>query len=173
MTSSISERQQEEKALDLVCAANWHYRRAKAWHFVRVLGTICLALLAPIVTFWVPSIATPLATAAAAWVFVARVALARWEDNQVRLGATAQEQFDCHVFGLPWHEALAGRPLATQDVLAAARRVKPTKREELRNWYSPKADMAPWPLNAVLCQSASATWSRRAHEHYARVLLVS
>lgn len=167
----IAERQNDEDMLDLMCAATWHYGVAKRWHLARVLGTLALALAAPVVTFWFPEAAERVAAIAALWVLAGRTVLANGEDRAMRNGVTAQEQFDTGVFRLPWHKALAGRPLQPEDVLHAADRIPADTRAKKRDWY-PDTGSTPWPLDAVLCQRASATWSRRAHDQYATVLAV-
>lgn len=172
-TISVSDRQNQSAALDLMCAARWHYRVAKRWHGVRILGTVMLALAAPVVTFWVPNIADQVAAAAAGWVFVARLWLAELESRATQRAVTAQEEFDTRVFGLDWHTMLAGPHPAPEDILDAARRISTEERDEqIQNWY-PQADAAPWPLNVVLCQWASATWARRAHQRTAVIFRVS
>jgi hypothetical protein len=91
------------------------------------------------------------------------------EDAQKLAGVTVQEEFDTTVFGLPWHEALAGRRLRHEDVVHAAGHITPDARAAKKDWY-PDADRAPWPLNVVLCQRASAAWGGRAHARYANTL---
>ena len=168
----IAERQNDDDMIELVCASTWHYRAAKKWHLVRVAGTIGLALAAPVITFWLPGAADWVAALAALWVLVGRTVLARLEDRQMHAGVTAQEEFDTEVFGLPWHDALAGRPLAHEDVVHAADHITEEARIRTRDWY-PDTDRAPWPLNVVLCQRASAVWSRRAHQRYANALMTT
>lgn len=168
-TPAVAQRQNDEEMVDLICASSYYYGWAKRWRFLRVVGTIGLALLAPVITFWTPGIAPYVAAAAAAWVFIARILFGRLEDGYMLRGVTAQEQFDTEVFGLPWHAALAGERLAHQDVVGAARRLDVATRDRKRNWYA-DADAAPWPLNVLLCQQASAVWGRRSHGQYANVL---
>jgi hypothetical protein len=166
----IAERQNDNDMIELVCASTWHYGAAKKWHLVRVAGTIGLALAAPVITFWLPGAADWVAALAALWVLVGRTVLAHLEDGQMQAGVTAQEEFDTEVFGLPWHEALAGTRLGHEDVVHASDHIKGEARDRKRDWY-PDTDRAPWPLNVVLCQRASAVWSRRAHKRYANALM--
>lgn len=69
-------------------------------------------------------------------------------------------------------QGLAGRPLAPEDVVHAASHIGPETRATKKNWYADTA-IAPRPLDVILCQRASAVWSRRAHQHYATVLSVA
>ncbi|MDQ1501626.1 MAG: hypothetical protein QOI86_4966 [Actinomycetota bacterium] len=165
----IAERQNDVDMIELLCAASWHYGVAKRWHLARVFGTLVLALAAPVVTFWAPEAAEWVAAVAALWVMVGRTVLAGAEEKSMRSGVTAQEQFDTAVFALPWHEALADRPLEHEDVVHACDHMSDEKRAKKRDWY-PDTGATPWPLDVVLCQRASATWGRRAHDQYASVL---
>lgn len=165
----IAVRQNDDDMMELLCAATWHYGTAKRWHLVRVVGTLGFALAAPVITFWFPQAAAWVAALAALWVLAGRTVLAKAEDAQMLAGVTAQEQFDTSVFGLPWHEALAGRPLGHEDVVHASDHIKGEARVKKLNWYA-DTTTAPWPLNVIICQRASAAWSRRAHLNYARVL---
>jgi hypothetical protein len=165
----IAERQNDDDTTELLCAATWHYGVAKMWHLIRVVGTLALALAAPVITFWFPQAADWVAALAAFWVLAARTLLGKAEDMAMHAGVTAQEQFDTEVFGLPWHEALAGKRLGQEDIIDASNHIRGGARAKKKNWYA-DTTKAPWPLNVVLCQRASAAWSRRAHQNYARVL---
>jgi hypothetical protein len=165
----IAERQNDDDTMELLCAATWHYGVAKRWHLVRVVGTLALALAAPVITFWLPQTADWVAALAAFWVLAARTLLGKAEDMGMHAGVTAQEQFDTEVFGLPWNEALAGRRLGQEDIIDASNHIRGEARARQKNWYA-DTTKAPWPLNVVLCQRASAAWSRRDHQNYARIL---
>jgi hypothetical protein len=168
----IAERQNDDDMMELLCAATWHYGAAKKWHVVRVVGTLGFALAAPVITFWLPQAAAGVAALAALWVLAGRTFLGKAEDTEMHAGVTAQEQFDTEVFGLPWHEALAGRPLGHEDIIDASDHINGEARAKKKNWYADNTKV-PWPLNVVLCQRASAAWSRRAHQNYARLLTVT
>jgi hypothetical protein len=168
----IAERQNDDDTMELLCAATWHYGVAKKWHLVRVIGTLGFALAAPVITFWLPQAAAWVAALAALWVLAGRTFLGKAEDTKMHDGVTAQEQFDTEVFGLPWHEALAGRPLGHEDIIDASDHITGEARDKKKDWYA-DTTKAPWPLNVVLCQRASAAWSRRAHQNYAQVLTVA
>jgi SMODS-associating 4TM effector domain len=168
----IAERQNNADVMELLCAAAWHYQVAKRWHFVRVVGTLGFALAAPVITFWLPQAAAWVAALAALWVLAGRTFLGKAEDSEMDAGVTAQEQFDTELFGLPWHEALAGRPLAHEEVISASDHIRGAARIKKENWYA-NTDKAPWPLNVVLCQRSGAVWSRRTHLCYAQILTVA
>jgi hypothetical protein len=158
--------------MELLCAATWHYGAAKKWHLVRVVGTLGLAMAAPVITFWLPQAAAWVAALAALWVLAGRTFLGKAEDTAMRSGVAAQEQFETAIFGLPWHEALVGRPLGHEDIVHASDHIKGEARAKKKNWFADTTTV-PWPLNVVLCQRASSAWSRRAHLNYARVLTIA
>jgi hypothetical protein len=149
--------------LTLLRAYTWHYRQARRWHLVKILGTVVLAAAAPVVTFWFPAAADGVAAAAGAWVLAGRTVLALAEQSQIRAAVTMQEQFDVDLFGLRWNTSLAGPKAAAEDIADAARHI--TDDSHLRDWYAPTGD-ASWPLDVLLCQRSSAVWGRRAHYAY-------
>lgn len=163
LRSSITDRQNEPATLALLRAYTWHYRQARRWHLLKILGTVVLAAAAPAVTFWFPAAADGLAAAAGAWVLAGRTVLALAEQRQVRAAVTMQEQFDVELFGLPWNASLVGPKAAAEDIADAARHI--TDDRHLRDWYAPTGD-APRPLDVLLCQRSSAVWGRRAHYDY-------
>lgn len=167
---SISELQNRTESLDLLRADTRFYLRAKRLHALRVAGTLVLALLAPVILFWKPGWGDVVGALAGVWVLVGRTVLSWFEDRSVQKAVTIQEQFDVEVFGLEWNDGLAGPRVAPEDVHTAAQKVRGKRIERLRDWY-PDADVAPWPLNVILCQRSSAVWGRRGHYWYALFVL--
>jgi hypothetical protein len=142
--------------------------RAKRWHLFRVLGSLVFAALAPVVTFWVPGATDLVGAAAAAWVVLGRTLFAILEGRDQRAGVMIHEEFDTELFGLGWNPGVAGKKLAREDIVDAARHVDNDDR--LRNWYAPTGDV-PWPLDVLLCQRSSAVWGRRSHFAYGATVL--
>jgi len=156
-------RQNEPAMLRLLRAYSWHYRQARRWHFLKILGMLLLAAAAPVVTFWFPDAADGVAAAAGAWVLAGRTVLTIAEQRQTHAAVTIQEQFDVELFELDWNTSLAGPKAAAEDIADGARHIRDDS--GLRNWYA-SAGNAPWPLDVLLCQRSSAVWGRRAHSAY-------
>lgn len=157
--------------MELLRADTRFYLRAKRLHALRIAGTLILALLAPVLIFWIPSWGDFVGALAGAWVLIGRTVLSWLEDRAVFKAVTIQEQFDVELFDLEWNDSLAGPKAAPEDIHTAAQKVHKEKRlRKLRNWY-PDADTAPWPLNVILCQRSSAVWGRRGHYWYAVFVL--
>lgn len=167
-TASIRTRQNTAPVQVLFRAFTHHYRRANSWRTVRSVGTLVLALVAPILTFLAPGLGVLLGAIAGGWVLAARTLLARLEGDNRRRAAVIHEQFDVEVFDLPWNEGLVGKPVAPEDIADAADRVP----EGELDWY-PDTDEVPWPMNVLLCQRGNAVWGRRTHTAYARALLAA
>jgi hypothetical protein len=157
--------------MELIRADTYYYIRAKRVHFLRVVGTLVFALLAPVLVFWEPAWGDGVAAIAGAWVLLGRTLLSWLEDRFVLRAVTIQEQFDVELFDLEWNESLAGPKAAPEDISSAAMKVHKDKQaSKLRDWYA-NDDQAPWPLNVLLCQRSSAVWGRRGHIQYAFVIL--
>jgi hypothetical protein len=161
---SITERQNDSTHLTRLLAYSHEYRLAQVWRALRVLGTLGLAAVSPVVLVWWPHGADLLAATAAAWLVAGRTALAAFEDTHVAQAARIQELYDTRLFGLQWNTAVAGRPPAPDDISHAASRIKDTSR--YLDWYDVDVTGLPWPADVLLCQRQSSIWARRDHRAY-------
>lgn len=171
--SSIVERQQAEGAKRLLRAYSAEYRRAKKCRSIRAAGAIAFAIAGPVTAVWSVAAAAYIAAAAGAWTVVVRVLLKRYESEAQRHAVAIHELFDDLVLGLPWPDALAGRKPVEEDVLKAARRVADDTNLTQRidaGWF-PDTPGVPPPVDALICQRASAVWGRRQHKLYSRFVL--
>lgn len=165
--SPIPRRQDEEDLVELRAAARLAHNQADATRLNRTIGTIGLAVLAPVFTLLLPGAGVYLAVAAAAWLIVARVYLKGREKSQ-RMKATAyQELYDTQLFDLPWDTVLAGdRQAVQQEIDAAAPRPRVDRDYK---WYE-NVPAVPWPVDALSCQAQNLLWGRKNHQGYARFL---
>ncbi|MDQ4145676.1 MAG: S-4TM family putative pore-forming effector [Actinomycetota bacterium] len=155
------ERQNDPEQIELLAAQRVLYSRAKRVHLFKILGTLVLAAVAPIVLHLVPAWGPSLGAVAGLCIFVSRIALDGFEQRLQRRAALVQEEFDTRVLGLPWNRAL-GRRVAHEDVTAAAR--KYSDRSDLRDWYP--IPQAAGIARVLICQRTNAVWGRRQHVGY-------
>jgi hypothetical protein len=148
------------------------YRWAKILYFAGASFTLALALVAPLVLLFRPSVGPLLGAIAGAWIFVSRLVLEPFRrDNQLK-GATAQEHFDCRVLGLAWNEALV-RPLPDEEISAAGRAGRRSGKHlaQASDWYYAATDSElGWPRSVLMSQRSNAVWACRQHRTYGRVL---
>jgi hypothetical protein len=147
------------------------YKWAKILYFAGATFTLALALVAPLVLLFRPSLGPALGAIAGVWIFVSRLVLEPFRRDYQLKGATAQECFDCLVLGIPWNEALA-RPLPDEEISAASRAGRrSTKRvEQARDWYAATDFRLDWPRSVLMCQRSNAVWACRQHRTYGRFL---
>lgn len=162
--SSLDLRQNDDNATLYARAMGCRYARAKQWRGLRIYVAIGMGLAGPLVGLLAENASPYLGAAAGLWALVGR-GLAMVERHYRRQGQQAQECFDTHVFELPWNSALARRP-SREDLIDWAS----TNQTKSVDWYPPEVARLPRPLDALLCQRASANWARRDHERY-RVLV--
>lgn len=167
-TSPLGQRAASPRAAQLWKAYSRSYSLAGRWHTARVLGTVGLALVAPIISFALPGTTTALAVAAGVWLLIARACLGPAEDWERRRGVNTQEMFDTFVFELPWNVGACGRPNGEEDIAKAAAKYG---RPAPSDWYADTQEL-PKPLDVILCQRSSAAWGRKTHLAYAVVLAV-
>ncbi|MGW2303947.1 S-4TM family putative pore-forming effector [Streptomyces sp. NPDC001809] len=165
--SSIPRRQDEEDLVELRAAARIAHNRADAIRLNRTIGTIGLAVLAPVSTLLLPDTGVYLAVTAALWLVVARIHLKSREKSQRAKATAYQELYDTRLFDLPWDTVLVGdRQRVQQEVAAAAPR---TRSDRDYQWYE-NVPAVSWPLDALACQAQNLLWGRKNHQGYARFL---
>jgi hypothetical protein len=162
----ILQHQEEPDLLQTRAAARLTYARAGRIRALQHLGTVGLAVLAPLLLIAWPGASSVLAVIAVVWLLAARTALDGWHRRTRLQGVGHQELFDTELFDLPWSTSLAGpRRLAREA--AAAHTCTVTSRDH--GWYENVPDV-PWPLDALACQTQNLMWTRRNHRGYARLL---
>lgn len=169
--TEVAVTQNDSTSLRYQLAKSHFYRWAKTLYFAGAAFTLTLALMAPLVLLFGPSLGATLGAIAGAWIFVSRLLLEPFRRDYQLKGATAQECFDCRVLGLPWNEALV-RPLPDEEISAASRAGRrSTKRvEQAKDWYAATDFRLEWPRSVLMCQRSNAVWACRQHRTYGRVL---
>lgn len=169
--TEIATTQNDSMSLRCQLAKAHFYKWAKILYFAGAALTLALALLAPLVLLFRPSLGPTLGAFAGAWIFVSRLVLEPFRRDYQLKGATAQECFDCRVLGMPWNESLA-RPLPDEEISAASRAGRrSTKRlEQAKDWYAATDFKLEWPRSVLMCQRSNAVWACRQHRTYGRVL---
>ena len=90
----IAERQRAPEAVELLRAFHHAYGTAKHWHAARLAGTVVIALAAPVVITFAPSLEHPLGAIADLWVTAARLVLRPAQERSTRFAVAVQEIFD-------------------------------------------------------------------------------
>jgi|GEM_PF-1195426 len=170
---TIAAAQETVESLKLLLVQRRLYSRAKVWTTVRGLGVGLVAVAAPLVAaFWQP-LAVSAAAAAAAWYVLNRVLFRPLERRDATRGATAQEQFDVAVFGMPTIAVRDPRVLP-EDILRIAgtskRRRKAYTEEKLRGWYPIQEDV-PGRVAIAIAQRGNLAYTRCLLQRHANLWL--
>lgn len=162
--NQIAARQRSIEAAELLRAFHYAYGVAKHWHTARLAGTVLVALAAPVVIIFAPSLEHPLGEIAGAWVLAARLVLRPAQERATRFAVAVQELFDQQVLGLL--PATGSRPPAYEQVHQQARRCKGSPDPD---WYSVQPQVPPGPA-VLIAQRSGTVWSRRLYQEWAVVL---
>ena len=162
--NQIAERQRSPEAIELLRAFHHAHGTAKHWHMARLAGTVLVALAAPVVIIFAPSLEHPLGAIAGAWVLASRLVLRPAQERATRFAVAVQEVFDQQVLGLP--PATASRPPAYEQVHQQARRCKSAPDPD---WYSVRPQVPPGAA-VLIAQRSGTVWSRRLSQEWAAVL---
>jgi hypothetical protein len=149
-------------------AASWQrYREAGRWKLF--LWGCDLTLFVVGVALWeLTGTVAELATAAAVFIVAKRLVV---DPERTRAHAEAvrlQEQCEVDMFGLPWNQGLAGRPISPADAYEIAQRFRGDMRR-LDTWYVPVDGLAP-RSGVLLRQWENASWAARDHRRFWRLV---
>jgi hypothetical protein len=162
---SILELQNSSTSLRLLASQRHLYTQAKHLQRWRVIGTIGLAAIAPLIYYLIPNSRAILAGVGGMWLLISRVILEGIEAKKIKQAAKIQEQFDVELFKLPWNRVLVGDRLSP-ELISSADKSYTGDREKLKDWYTDTGNV-PYPLDVLLCQRANLVWDWRLRRHYA------
>ncbi|WP_156488640.1 S-4TM family putative pore-forming effector [Brachybacterium sp. sponge] len=161
----IADAQNTDSNLRLLLAQRKLYSIAKVWSGIRGFGVGVVAIAAPILTAIWQEAALPMAAIAASWFVLNRLLFKHIEQRYVERAASAQEQFDTAIFGMPVIAVREPR-LVPEEVrrLTGGRtqRRKLYSDESLKDWYPVRKDVDGGTAIAI---------SQRANLVYAQTLL--
>lgn len=96
----MKERQNDDRALELLLAQRRLYAVAKKWANLHDVGLAIVAVAAPLIAAFAPDASIAAGAVAGGWIFLSRT-LFNWFDRWYSArGAVVQEMFDEYVFGL-------------------------------------------------------------------------
>lgn len=160
----LLDRQNDEEHLTRLRAYSRYYQVSQRWRRVHIAGSLILAVAGPTLVLVGVDTRGVLGAVAAGWAVLGR-ALLKWLAGRYRERAVRiQELYDTKLFALPWNKALAGRQPFSDDVAAASR--KAPKNLTYEDWYEVDVREIEWPLDVLLCQRQSMSWSRGDHRAY-------
>lgn len=162
---AIADAQNLDVNLRLLLVQRRLYSNAKFWSTVRGIGVGVVAIGAPTLTAIVPEAAVPAATVAAVWFILNRLLFSFLERRFAGRGATAQEQFDTAIFGMPTI-AVRNPRLMPEEIRRLAgdrsRRKRAYSDEKLKDWY---------PIRTDVDGAIAVAISQRANLAYSQTLL--
>jgi hypothetical protein len=171
--ADIARAQNTDANLKLLLAQRRLYSRAKVFTAVRGIGIGLVAVAAPLIAAFYPPLTVWAATVAAGWYALNRVLFRPLERRYATRGATAQEQFDVAVFGMPTIAVREPRVLP-EDIARIAGAGRARRRaitvEKLRHWYPIQNDV-PGRVAIAIAQRGNLSYTRRLLERHASLWL--
>ncbi|WP_454758807.1 S-4TM family putative pore-forming effector [Caulobacter segnis] len=173
--SGISERQNQQRQIDLRKASGRSYDDASNLMMIQIGLTVGMPLLGALLALALPD-ARPYVAALALVLTVVDVAwLDRSQKNLLKLAAKFGEEFDCYVLDLPWDRFAVGARPEPEERERAVRRYDRSRRKKfkLSDWYSDAATEAPIHLARLMCQRANLRYDSQLRLAYSRSILVA
>ena len=162
---AIAVAQNTDRSRRLLAAQARLYTDAKRIHDVRILTVVVLAVTTVVLALAFPDLRTVVGTVGGAVTFLWSVIASEREKRRRREAAFVQEEFDTHVFDLPWNDFAADHPSPTLIVEAASR----YKGDRTKDWYPDPRNVVR-PLDVLICQRSNLGWGSSLHRLYAACL---
>jgi SMODS-associating 4TM effector domain len=160
---SINERQNEDRVLDSLVAAETAHSTAQRIDVARAVLILTFAAAAIVASF-ARSLADLLAIAGVVATVGTELLAPLWSAHHTRMAMLLQEHFDTVLFGLPWNQHLGARPLREEVTTLAAR--SEAKRSGKVNWYVDVSRL-PRAYAILLCQRENLVWDFRQRRSWA------
>lgn len=178
-STTISQRENTSRALDLLAAQRRIYSLAKAIQVWHTLASVPVVIMLSLVSTWSPD----LKPFAAGWGFLLVVidtfVLTPRQTKLKEKGAKIQEMFDCEVLQLPWR-SLKCDPRPSEEAVirnaAAFKRKhlhKPDAVRSLHTWYAHVVDDLPLHMGRLVCQRINCWWDGTLRREYANTTLIT
>jgi hypothetical protein len=175
MMNDIPRRQDEPLQIERLAAQRQLYQDAKKLQVAATVLVVPFPIIWPLIVGLSPS----LAPFAAIWGISASLLDAIFfsptVNNLKRNAARIQEEFDCYVLSLRWHDLHSGAKPEPEIVRRASNRFFQTggDREKLSGWYPAIVGRLRLSLARIACQRASCWWDADLRRRYSRVVLVA
>lgn len=161
----IAVEQNSEYSQRLLAAQARLYTDAKRIHDLRILAVIIVAVATIALAVAMPQARVVAGSVGGVIAFLWSLLAGEREKRRRREATFVQEEFDCHVFALPWNGFIAEHPSPTLIAEAAAR----YRGDRTRDWY-PDTRNVIRPLNILICQRSNLGWGTSMHRFYAALL---
>ena len=179
MENGISTRQNEDMSISFLAAQRQLYNEAKRYSAISFIFSVLLPLvLAILQLFWkdvaylnAMSYVLPIVS-----MFVA-LNLNKIVSQKKEKAADIQQQFDIHVFQMPWDDKLFGNKKSLTSEVAKKSIIllkQNGKRERLLNWYTDAAGKTEIENGIWICQKENYCWDvslRKRFKYWSCVLV--
>ena len=163
----LQELQNEPKSLQLLAAFSRLYGCGKVALAFQVALTVGVTTAASVISLIHPGFKIWATFIGVTIVWLDVLFVDRIQIHFRKLGAVAQEQLDCHLFGLPWNELRVGKPLEREDMhRAAAKFLKSNNDMKLRDWYPSAVGKVPLSCARIICQRSCFGWDANQRRIY-------
>lgn len=166
--TSIVVKQNEPLQLHRLAAQRQLYSAAKKILVFQLVLSVPVAVFLAFLGLLIPALKGYVAV----WgllVIAIDLLLVAWQKRLQELAAKIQEEFDCDVLSLPWHELKVGEKPAAESVAEHAKKYSrwASSMPPLENWYPTSVQHLPLQWARIVCQRVNCWWDAKLRRRYA------
>ncbi|MCD7954229.1 MAG: S-4TM family putative pore-forming effector [Lachnospiraceae bacterium] len=163
MSNGIVSRQNEDGSIAMLAAQRQLYDNAKKFYTLSIALSVWLPFALSVALLFVPEVtAINIALYVVSIICtVSYIFIEKYIEEKKKLAAFIQQKFDTYVYTMPWNERIFGRDRNVDHEIAVySKKIlqNPQKRNNLRDWYTPKVDDKNIVDGILLCQRENLGW---------------
>lgn len=170
MINGITDRQNEEKSINLLAAQRQLYNEVKCVNGIGVLFSVFIPLALAIAQLIIENVTLSAVSyvASITSMFIGLVVSA-YVKRKNKLAAEVQQHFDIYVYQMQWDTKLFGKMRdVTHCVIEKSKKlyIKPGEREKLIDWYTSPVGKVELEKGILLCQKENFHWDVSLRKRY-------
>ncbi|MDO5292747.1 MAG: S-4TM family putative pore-forming effector [bacterium] len=170
MENGITERQNEERSINLLAAQRQLYNEVKRVNGIGVLFAVFIPLVLAVVQLIIENetLSAVSYVASITSMFIA-LGVSAYVKNEKKLAAEVQQHFDIYVYQIQWDTKLFGKMRdVTHCVMEKSKKLymKSGEREKLIDWYTSPVGLVELKKGILLCQKENFHWDVSLRKRY-------
>lgn len=177
MDNEIFERQNNEKAIELLGAQRQLYNEVKGMDDLRIWLSVFIPMILAVIELFVVNnqILNIISYVSSIVSMSIGLLVSSYIKNKKRLAAEIQQIFDVYVYQMPWDVKLFGRERdISYSIIEYSKKLfrKPGEKERLLNWYTRPVQSVDLHKGILICQKENFQWDVTLRKRFKNLSII-